>query len=234
MSTYNLLVAFVLFCIGASCSVQAQNASAPTVCPPPGFDSVKPFDLKRYISAPWYIQKQIPVVYQTINQLYCVRAEYKPIDPTDLNKGVEVLNYANEGKVNGPVQTTQNGQGGPPFLRNVQLIATIPDPADPSKLEVGFARQGTTQQIFPGPYWVVAIDQANYDWAIVVGGPPQQKLSNGCGYPSGPVNGAGFWLFSRKPVDPAATKIMEAKAKELGLDTSVLLPVEQKGCKYQG
>lgn len=28
-------------------------------CPPKGFDSVKDFDIKKYISAPWYIQEQV-------------------------------------------------------------------------------------------------------------------------------------------------------------------------------
>lgn len=28
-------------------------------CPPKGFDSVKDFDVKKYVSAPWYIQEQV-------------------------------------------------------------------------------------------------------------------------------------------------------------------------------
>jgi hypothetical protein len=28
-------------------------------CPPQGFDSVKEFDIKKYVSAPWYIQEQV-------------------------------------------------------------------------------------------------------------------------------------------------------------------------------
>jgi hypothetical protein len=50
-------------------------------CPPPGFDSVLPeeFDLDAYVSKPWYIQQQIPVQYQSVDQLYCVRAAYKKL-----------------------------------------------------------------------------------------------------------------------------------------------------------
>jgi lipocalin len=44
----------------------------------------------------------------------------------------------------------------------------------------------------------------------------------------------GFWLFSRKPVDPEGTAIMRAKAVALGLDLSPLVKVAQEGCKYAG
>jgi hypothetical protein len=43
---------------------------------------------------------------------------------------------------------------------------------------------------------------------------------------------AGLWLFSRKPEDPGAVKVMRAKAAALGFDLSVLKPVTQKGCTY--
>jgi len=48
------------------------------------------------------------------------------------------------------------------------------------------------------------------------------------------LGNSGFWFFSRKPVDPVGTAAMEAEATRLGLDTSVLLNVEQQGCTYQG
>lgn len=35
--------------------------SSNIVCPPPGFDSVKDFNLSLYISAPWYVQKQVSI-----------------------------------------------------------------------------------------------------------------------------------------------------------------------------
>lgn len=44
----------------------------------------------------------------------------------------------------------------------------------------------------------------------------------------------GFWLFSRKPIDPTGTATMLQVAESLGLDTPVLLNVEQKGCTYTG
>lgn len=71
------------------------------------------------------------------------------------------------------------------------------------------------------------------------GGPPKVQTDGGCRTGSRffqrfQVNGVGFWLFSRKPVDPENTKIMRAKAESLGFDLSVLKPVPQEGCKYAG
>jgi hypothetical protein len=33
--------------------------AASAECPPKNFDSVKDFDIKKYVSAPWYIQEQV-------------------------------------------------------------------------------------------------------------------------------------------------------------------------------
>jgi hypothetical protein len=44
---------------------------------------------------------------------------------------------------------------------------------------------------------------------------------------------AGLWLFTRKPVDPASKAVMMQKLKDLGYDTSALLPVVQAGCDYK-
>jgi hypothetical protein len=63
------------------------------------------------------------------------------------------------------------------------LIAKIPDPARPSKLTVGFSRPNSTDQIEPGPYWVIGTGGSRpgkYDWAIVSGGPPIVKGEQGC------------------------------------------------------
>lgn len=84
-----------------------------------------------------------------------------------------------------------------------------------------------------------ADDSLGYDWAIVSGGPPKVETDGGCRTGSEflqrfRVNGVGLWLFSRKPVDPANTQIMRAKAESLGFDLSVLLPVAQEGCEYNG
>ncbi len=100
--------------------------------------------------------------------------------------------------------------------------------------------------LLSGPYWVVAVGgpsndtRLGYDWAIVSGGPPSISAPGGCRNGDGrspgsaALNRNGFWLFSRKPVDPAATAEMRARAAQLGFDLSVLLDVQQQGCKYEG
>jgi len=214
---------FVL--VSALVGACAQNALG-VECPPKGFDSVpkEDFDFQAYISKPWYIQEQIPVQYQTVDQLYCVRAAYKQLED-DL---VQVYNYANNGAVNGPPQVTND---------NFRLLGKIPDLDDPSKLEVGIGRPLSNEPLLPGPYWVVAIDTkdtSDPQWAIVVGGPPDKESNGACLFESEGFNADGFWLFSRKPQDPENTALMREKAEELGLDVSALLPVEQAGCTYEG
>jgi hypothetical protein len=70
-------------------------------CPPPGFDSVAGLNLTQFISAPWYVQQQQPIVYQKASNLFCVWAVYEAVGKS--NSVFEVKNYANEGGVNGPV-----------------------------------------------------------------------------------------------------------------------------------
>jgi lipocalin len=211
--------------VSALVGLWLQNALA-AECPPPGFNSVpmEDFDFQAYIAKPWYIQEQIPVLYQRQNQLYCVRAAYKQLD----NDLVQVYNYANNDAVNGPPQVTKS------FFR---LLGKIPNLEDPSKLKVGIGLPFFNEPLFPGPYWVVAIDTTNTtdpQWAIVVGGPPDKESNGACLFQSSGFNADGFWLFSRKPEDPENTALMREKAEELGLDVSALLPVEQAGCTYEG
>lgn len=104
---------------------------------------------------------------------------------------------------------------------------------------------GAAGSALSGPYWVVAVGPSSnatlgYDWAIISGGPPSISAPGGCRNGDGQspgtrvMNRNGFWLFSRKPVDPEATAVMRARAASLGFDLSVLLDVQQKGCKYEG
>jgi apolipoprotein D and lipocalin family protein len=205
-----------------------MRGNSGTQCPYPGFDSVKNFDLARYISAPWFVQKQIPILFQPENTLFCVRAEYTPIDPDNPLNGVNVRNYANRDKVNGPPTGTSGARGQSAFPG--RFIASVPNPEDPSKLNVGFALDETaTTPLVGSPYWVVAIDEEDYQWAIITGGAPTQASGEGkC------ITDGGFWFFSRTPVDPESTAVMVEVAEGLGLDTSKLLDVPQEGCLYEG
>lgn len=210
-------------------------------CPPKGFDSVPDFDILGYISAPWYVQQQMPVLYQPENTLYCVRAEYVPVNSSNLKEGFIVKNYANNNRVNGPSRGTSDGN---PFSE-IRAVFAEPDSNNStasSKLLVGPAFLGRLAQVFYGPYWVVAVGKSadpklKYDWAIVTGGAPTRSAEGGCVVGGSRlldgINDSGFWLFSRKPVDPEATAIMRTQAQKLGLDLSVLKNVTQEGCLYK-
>lgn len=231
--------ALALAFLACAFAAAAEAGSAPT-CPPPGFDSAPGFDLQKFIAAPWYPQEQMPVFYQPVDQLYCVRAVYKPIDPAKLSAGIAVLNTAREESVTG---RTRGSSGG---ARGLDSIVALPGggdgPTAASKLSVGpgflagLARTGLGSNVF-GPYWVVDF-APDYSWAIISGGPPKVALPGGCsaGRPSGQsfldINGSGLWLFSRKPVDPEAAAVMRSRAAALGYDLSVLKPVTQAGCTY--
>eukprot|EP01025_Chloroclados_australasicus_P067649 TRINITY_DN936_c0_g1_i1.p2 TRINITY_DN936_c0_g1~~TRINITY_DN936_c0_g1_i1.p2 ORF type:complete len:283 (+),score=38.93 TRINITY_DN936_c0_g1_i1:44-892(+) len=215
------------------------------VCPPPGFDAVKPFgldDLEEYISAPWYVQLQMPLSYQPTEDLYCVKAWYVPIDENDVAKGVNVLNYANKGQVNGPVTGTAGVIGG-----GLPLIAIVPDVDQASKLRVGLSFLRIISAIAYGDYWIIATGSStndtdySFDWAIISGGAPTRKTEYGCAtgvewdfFRRYQTNGVGLWLFTRAKVASEDTiDTMVAKAEELGFDTSVLVQVEQEGCLYE-
>ncbi|CAD7699706.1 unnamed protein product [Ostreobium quekettii] len=239
-----VVVLAALVAIGTAAPAMWPGSRDGFECPPPGFDSVKGLDLRKYVSAPWYVQEQMPVAYQSVEDLYCVRARYVLQDEDDLTKGITVYNYANKGEVNGPAEGT-SGTGGSSF----QLQAVVPDLNDASKLLVGpsFLEKLLGEELaerFYGDYWVVAVGPSSnetlgYDWAIISGGPPRTRGMDGCMTGSKfldrfQINGAGFWLFSRKPVDPESTEAMRKVAKEKGFDLSVLRKVEQEGCKYEG
>lgn len=202
------------------------TAAAVATCPPPGYDSVEPFDVARYIEAPWYTQAQINTTFQPRETLYCVRAQYTALDPKNPLAGVLVRNYANRGAVNGPIE----GTSGPGSNIPLRFIG-VPEADEPSKVTVGFALPNSNNPLaFGGPnYWVVALDP-DYQWAIITGGAPGQLTENNKCTTSG-----GFYLFTRDPVVPQSTiDAMKAKADELGLDTAQLVTVPQAGCKYEG
>lgn len=205
--------------------LQAASTAGPKreVCPPPGFDSVGNFNVSDYVSAPWYIQKQSEVSYLPKERFFCVRANYTEGTPAPFSQAQAELivdNYAREGSISGPESD------------DFPLRASIVNLTQPSKLLVG---PPFLPVFLRGPYWVVAISEQPYEWAIVSGGPPTRQGANGCltpglGFnPNG--NGEGVFLLTREPVAPNSTVDMLVEtAGGLGFDTSVLLPVQQEGC----
>ena len=172
------------------------------------------FNLTAFTSAPWYAQMGQPVAYLTKDELYCVLANYTLTGPSS----VDVFNYANKDQVNGEVHEGN-------------LCAVVPNSAEPAKLEVGLCLLPT---MLYGPYWVVLAGPSpqDYQYALISGGQPTINTGNGCRTGSG-VNGSGLWIFSRTPVAPEEQiELVLQQARSYGYDTSVLLPIEQKGCVY--
>lgn len=259
MTARNLALLLVV-AVACAAPPQAAATTKPWLCPPKRFDSLPDFNLAKFISAPWYVQAQIPLKYQPLTDLFCVRAKYTPVNTANLAAGVKVCNYANRGGVNklavGTCLTTP--PAGTLTTAALDMVA-LPWPAkrtDPataaSKLLVGptAAMMKSTpdilarppmpgQQRVAGPYWIVAAGPSKtpalgYDWAIITGGAPSQATENDACVPPSATDD-GVWLFSRTPVAPAADMAaMMAAAKALRIDTAALVPVKQTGCTYAG
>jgi lipocalin len=202
--------------------------SGSDICPPPGFDAKSDFDIDLYLGR-WYVQKQIPVAYQTVDQFYCVTATYSKDRGfclfCNFSPRIDILNRARQDRVDG------EKLGGPNrFFRGI-----IRRPRrDPAKITVGFF----SQFLVRSNYWVVAaglysdillgqqtVDiTSNYEWAIITGGAPKKEGANGKCKPSpGLLNFLGMWLFVRDPTPAAGVvEAIELYANTtLGLDTTV-------------
>lgn len=209
-------------------------------CPPAGFDAVKPFELERFVDERWYSLRQLPVSYQPVDQFNCVFAQYniatkrkslrcRVFGCSDVPE-IAVFNSARQGSATGPAVS-------------IKFKATIPDFAnDPAKANIAptflpnFIRGSGTN------YWVVAVGSYNelsglealpdstfYEWAIITTALPGAEGANGLCYSAG-----GMWFFSRQAAPPdGVLDAMVKVATGLGLDASVLLPVNQAAnCDY--
>jgi lipocalin len=203
-------------------------------CPPAGYDAVKPFDVERFVDERWYSLKQLPVVFQPEDQFNCVFADYSINSRKSLRclvlgcsdpLAINVYNSARDGSTTGRVVS-------------INFKATIPDPvSNPAKANIGarlqpnFTRKGTN-------YWVVAVGYFNelpglasepasefYQYAIITAGPLKTASGGKC------ISSSGMWFFSRSSSPPVGTvAAMDAIATKLGIDVSVMKPVNQVGC----
>merc|ERR1719198_867728 len=99
------------------------------------------------------------------------------------------------------------------------LCARVPDSDETSKLAVAPCFLPT---FFAGPYWILKAKEdsaGQYEWAIVVGGQPTEKMSDG--------------LCTTK-IDGTNKQEMYASLKEAGISRQRLNPVAQIGCNYTG
>ena len=210
---FSILVLLVI--TTASSFVHAGGESRRSNMNCPVVPTVEDLDIEEYASKPSYVQAQLPNRYQPIENLFCVRAVYTITSPTTL----DVFNFARKGSVEGE-----------PSNEGMVLNAFIPNVAIKSKLKVG---PKFVPRVLYGDYWIVAREE---DWAIISGGQPTIEVSDGlCTTESADNvrNQGGLWLFTReKEVSDELVETMKKKAKELGIDTSMLKKVEQKGCEY--
>lgn len=132
--------------------LSSPSAARASPCPPPGFAPAQNFSLESFLGA-WFVQAQAPNTYQPLNDLFCVRAEYRrsPANPTRL----QVFNQARVGSVTGLLQ---NG--------GTMLLSAVVRSPDKGQLAVG---PTFLPPFFYGPYTVVAVDP-DYTWAVISGG----------------------------------------------------------------
>jgi lipocalin len=147
--------------------------------------TVKELDLQRY-AGKWYEIYRLPFFPE--RNLINTTATY-----TILEGGkIEVLN---KGRVEKP-----DGK-----LKSIKGKAWVPDPENPGRLKVRFFWP------FKSDYLVLALDQEEYQYALVAGG-----------------SGNVLWFLSRKPFMPEKTvEHFKNVAVENGIDISELIKVPQ-------
>lgn len=211
-------------------------------CPPLNFDAVSTLDLNKFTGTRWYSIKQLPVPYQPIEQFNCVFAQYDLITD-DVSLRCRITGCTDIPSINVFNSARDDSTTGRPV--SIKFKATIPDIMnEPGKANIGlrripnFLRQNTN-------YWVVAIGQYNdldgledvddnetqYEWAIITAGAPKRtsEIDDTKCYSSG-----GMWFFARTPNPPIGYEdALDDIATNLGLDISVLQPVNQTGCDYE-
>jgi hypothetical protein len=185
-----------------------------------------PINLTEYIHSSWYIQQQQLTSYQRVDDLYCVVATYNKDNyskvPFFSGNIISVYNYANSGSVNGNI--TNN---------STILCARQPNNNYPEKLLVAPC---FLPNILGGPYWILAAGpySYNYNWAIVIGGQPNNYVGNNtCTTSEDKINNSGLWLFSRKQVlDEQSLNEMYNILEKQNISTQLLRNVTQYGCNY--
>ena len=197
-------------------------------CPQVHLQTVPQVNISEYIRKSWYIQQQQVNAYQSEDELYCVTATYnidnKSKVPFFDGKVISVYNYANYEKINGE-----------PIGINQVLCAREPDPKNPEKLIVSPCY---LPNLLGGPYWILAVGPKSnqYDWAIVIGGQPNDRVSNTtCTTSENTINNSGLWIFSREPVmEKNKIDILRDILLKNNISTSKLRNVPQKDCNYKG
>lgn len=193
--------------------------SCPRVEPMVGFNT------SEYIRATWYIQQQQITGYQPKDALYCVAQTLNETNtrvPFFNGSVISVYNYGRVGGINGTLENKNNFT-----LCARQLNRTYPARIINAPCFL--------PNIFAGPYWVIGAGPRSdfYEWAIVSGGPPTVRYTDGnCSTSLEGTNGSGLWLFTRRKNGTDLIPLMRNYLLNLGYTTSQLLNVTQYGCNY--
>jgi len=222
-----------IFSLGACGQTDDPNGLCPIVSPL-GEDE---FDLDEYIAKTWYVQRQQPNVYQDEDDLFCVTATY---ERTLFGGAVKVNNYQNEGGVNSGASEGAEG-----FYRIFgQFAGLYARQVEGGEIRVAPGALGIQVPIADGPYWVVAVAD-DYNWAIIVGGQPDQIRENNetstvtCTTQEEGDNildfTGGLWFFSRERFASNETlATMEATLADLGIYGGDMIDVVHEECEYVG
>ncbi|KAL7569220.1 hypothetical protein ACA910_016776 [Epithemia clementina (nom. ined.)] len=179
------------------------------------------FDLDAYISAPWYVQEQAVVEYLPRENFFCVRAQYSKVGgwfkQTFWGYTIRVDNQARDA-------------AGNPFGGGLCAYQTNSH-EEPAKLAVAPCFLPT---FLAGPYWVLAFEEGENGYALISGGQPTIDTGNGCVTGDG-INNSGLWVFTRAKErnEEVVAKVRDIAVAK-GFDISVLEPVEQANCEYDG
>ena len=201
----NHLKLFLSFAFLTSMGAQAQTCKE--------VSTVANFNITKYASKPWYAHQQAATRYSPATQNFCTRAKYEIRKSSTLwGYTVNVNNYAEDSE--------GNEYGGPLCAYQTKVAS--------SKLAVAPC---FLPKIAAGPYWVVAYSERE-GYALVSGGQPTIRGTNGCKTGTG-TNNSGLWIFLRtKESNPVLIKKVRGIARDAGFDISVLKKVVQAGCDY--
>lgn len=148
-------------------------------------ETVKNLDLSKYLGK-WYEIARFPHSFEKglvgVTATYSMREDGK----------IKVVNQGYKNSLQGELSTAIGK-------------AKIPDSNFPAKLKVSFF------WIFYGDYFVMELDEENYEWAVIGSSSPKY-----------------LWILSRKPqMDAAVYQLLIQKIEERGYNLDQLILVEQ-------
>jgi len=151
----------------------------------PPLDVVDKVEIDKYMGK-WYEIARLPNSFE--EGCFCITAEYSVIDETTLR----VVNSCREDSADGELDQA-NGK------------AFVVEGSNNAKLKVQFFWP------FKGDYWIIELDQENYDW-VVVGSPSRKYL----------------WILARTPkIDENLLNSLLDKASQKGFDISKIIYPDQ-------